>query len=474
MMQTVYLPGDCSQEQFREVARQCLAQELCPDRVLFVEGKTGSLFEMTNSVEAPRITVPRLYQELLSKILCHTAEDRFALLYRLLWRIAHGERQVLERFSDPDVRQAMLYARAVQRDAYRMRAFVRFSEKEIDDRTLFVAWFEPQFRVLSLSAPFFIDRFTNMDWLIATPHGTMAWRDGELSFGPPGPRPREDGDPVLDELWTTYYRVTFNPARLRVKAMVAQMPKRHWPTLPETAQMPDLVRMAKPLAEAMAARPPDTPPKFADSLARRPQPSRPEPGEPLEILRSQAEACTLCPLHGPATQTVFGEGPANAEIMFVGEQPGDQEDLAGRPFVGPAGQVFNRALAEVGIDRSSVYVTNAVKHFKFEPRGKRRLHSKPAAAEVHACRFWLDRELAHIQPKLIVALGATAALGVMGRAVAVTKERGRILEIGSLRVLVTVHPSYLLRLPDPERAKLEYEAFVQDLRLVSSWCQKAA
>ena len=186
-------------------------------------------------------------------------------------------------------------------------------------------------------------------------------------------------------------------------------------------------------------------------------------------MRREAEACTRCPLYGPATQLVFGEGPADAPIMFVGEQPGDQEDLAGRPFVGPAGQVFDRALAAAGIVRKDAYVTGAVKHFKFEPRGKRRIHSKPGRTEVVSCRHWLDRELAAVRPKLVVALGATAAFSLAGRPVAVTKERGSIRQLGDRAMLVTLHPSYILRLTDADAAARAYDELVSDLKLAKRW-----
>ncbi|WP_309084473.1 UdgX family uracil-DNA binding protein [Chelativorans sp.] len=475
-MLSVPLPEDCSAEDFREAARRCLAANLSPQQVMFACGDRPSLFEETGlEVEPARLNVPRSFVTLVSKVVCHSAEDRFALLYRLLWRLRGGERGLLESPADPDAMRAALYAKAVDKDVYRMHAYVRFAEREVDGKKLFVAWHEPQHRVLRLAAPFFVDRFSNMDWLIATPVGTAAWREGVLSFGPPAARPLRQGDEVLDELWKAYYRTTFNPARLRVKAMVAQMPKRHWATMPETSLIPEMVHAAGGRVDAMQERPPDTPPRFAAAVAARiaEPPRQPEEAAPLDAIAREVQACRLCPLHGPATQPVLGEGPPHASIMFVGEQPGDQEDLAGKPFVGPAGQVFDRALAEAGIARQKAYVTNAVKHFKFEPRGKRRVHMKPSAGEVTKCRFWLEREIAAVRPKLIVALGATAMLGLTGRTVAVTKERGRVLPFQGCSILVTVHPSYLLRLPDADLAALEYRRFVEDLRVAQPWCEAA-
>jgi DNA polymerase len=189
----------------------------------------------------------------------------------------------------------------------------------------------------------------------------------------------------------------------------------------------------------------------------------------LAELKQQALDCRNCHLWANATQTVFGEGPADAAILFVGEQPGDQEDLKGRPFVGPAGQLFDRALAEAGIDRGAVYVTNAVKHFKFEPRGKRRIHQKPDYKEVLACRPWLERELATVSAPTVVALGATAAQSLMGRTVTIGKERGRFQPYPPDRHLfVTVHPSYLLRVPDADAQAAEYRRFVAELRQIDA------
>jgi DNA polymerase len=195
----------------------------------------------------------------------------------------------------------------------------------------------------------------------------------------------------------------------------------------------------------------------------------------LAELHEQAMACRNCHLWANATQTVFGEGPADAQILFVGEQPGDQEDLRGRPFVGPAGQLFDRALAEAEIDRSSVYVTNAVKHFKFEPRGKRRIHQKPDSKEVLACKPWLEGELAAVHANIVVALGATAAQSLIGRTVTIGKERGRFQPYPPNRHLfVTVHPSYLLRVPDERMQATEYRRFVDELRMIAGGPKQAA
>lgn len=195
------------------------------------------------------------------------------------------------------------------------------------------------------------------------------------------------------------------------------------------------------------------------------RPARPPDTASLGALREAARRCTACHLYKRATQTVFGEGPKGATMMLVGEQPGDYEDVAGKPFVGPAGKIMDRALEEAGIDRSKVYVTNAVKHFKWEPRGKRRIHQKPNSREIAACRPWLEAELRVVKPKLVVAMGATAAQTIFGPSFRVTRERGKLLSSKlAPRVLATVHPSSLLRQPDEASREREYKLFVADLR----------
>jgi uracil-DNA glycosylase len=189
------------------------------------------------------------------------------------------------------------------------------------------------------------------------------------------------------------------------------------------------------------------------------------PNTTIAALAEEAAHCTRCHLYKHATQTIFGAGPSDGRIMMVGEQPGDQEDLAGAPFVGPAGKLLDRALVEAGIDRGEVYVTNAVKHFKFEPRGKRRIHKKPDRPEIEACKWWLEREIAVTKPELIVALGGTAGQALFGRAVKVLSERGRVSQDPrGFRVLMTIHPSMILRLPDAQSKEREFAAFVADLR----------
>jgi uracil-DNA glycosylase len=199
-----------------------------------------------------------------------------------------------------------------------------------------------------------------------------------------------------------------------------------------------------------------------------------DPEAALKLLAAEAKGCTRCDLYRNATQTVFGEGPADASLMLVGEQPGDQEDLVARPFVGPAGKVLDKALEAAGIDRRQVYVTNAVKHFKNEPRGKRRIHKKPDTSEIDICRWWLGNELDIIQPNVVVALGATAARALMHKALSINASRGRLIALeDEMKAVITVHPSYLLRLREERDKRREFDFLVKDLRLAADAARRS-
>ncbi|MEO7786672.1 MAG: UdgX family uracil-DNA binding protein, partial [Sphingomicrobium sp.] len=345
-------------------------------------------------------------------------------------------------------------AKEVRRDVHKMHAFVRFREIDEAGGTRFVAWFEPDYHIVRHTAGFFVRRFTTMRWSILTPEVCIHW-DGETLTESPGAT-RADapaGDPV-EETWKTYYASIFNPARVKIKAMTKEMPKKYWKNMPETALVAGLIAGAQGREAAMIEKSQAMPKSAASENVQL----------SWGALRGEAMACTRCDLHRCATQTVFGEGPLDARIIFVGEQPGDQEDLAGRPFVGPAGQLFDAALANAGIDRSTTYVTNAVKHFKFVLRGKKRIHSRPDIGEIDACRWWQEQERGLIRPAVTVALGATAARSLTGKTLTITRAREAPLTLADgSECWVTVHPSFLLRIPDEDRRHEERALFVRDL-----------
>jgi DNA polymerase len=401
-------------------------------------------------------------------VVLHADPGRFDLLYRLLWR-AQRQPEVLRDPLDADRLRAEEMARAVRRDMHKMTAFVRFRPIAGDDGSDWhVAWFEPFHHIVEATAPFFMRRFAQMRWAIVTPDRSVRWDGIELQHGPGGRR--EDAPPADagEALWLTYYRHIFNPARLKVKAMEREMPRKYWHNLPEAGLIGALVQQAATRTGHMV--------EAAPTLTRRRVvvPVRPvDEGDAeiksLAMLARATDRCRECPIGETATQSVFGEGPVGAALMVVGEQPGDQEDLQGRPFVGPAGKLFDRAVAQLGWQREKLYVSNAVKHFKYELRGQRRIHKTPSQREAEACLHWLESEMEFVNPRALVALGGTAARSLLQRPVAVLKERGQWhTDPHGRPVLVTLHPSALLR-GDPAEREEAWQAWLADLRLAGDY-----
>ncbi len=462
----VWLGDEADLDGFRRHARECLKDGIEPSQVewrVATRAEAELFGNMPNSDEPTAahesttlVKVPAFFVPLSEHAALHADPGRFGLLYRLLWRLA-DDNALRHNPLDADRQQAEHMARSVRRDMHKMTAFVRFrplagaygeAEREGIQH---VAWFEPEHHIVEATAPFFARRFAQMHWAILTPERSVHW-DGEgLTFGPGANRGDAPPADAAEQLWLTYYASIFNPARLKLAMMQKEMPRRYWKNLPEAALIRPLTAGAAQREHTMIEQ------SAAESLRRRPAASkalavvrRPivvhAPGS-LAELRSMTERCRECPIGAHATQVVNGEGNESAPLMLVGEQPGDREDLRGRPFVGPAGQLLNRALEQLGWPRDRLYLTNAVKHFKFELRGKRRIHKTPAQQEAAACLHWLEREIALVKPDAAIALGATAARALLGRAVPVVKERGQwFTREDGLRVLITLHPSALLRM----------------------------
>ncbi len=466
---------------WRDAARELIGAGATPTNVVWqVAGEDGELFGVHGAPPLPAgagasmFSVPKPFIDLAKAVVCHSEPQRFALLYAMLWKLK-GNRRALEDRADPLVDRLARLAKEVRRDAHKMHAFVRFREVAEGDLTRFVAFFEPEHHIVRREAGFFVRRFANMRWSILTPELSIHWDGQTLTEGPGATRAdAPDGDP-LEETWRTYYASIFNPARLKTRAMLKEMPKKYWRNMPETSLVAPLIAGARARELEMIERSAAKDGLEAAVAAER----RLEPGGNLraswEALLAEARQCTRCDLYKCGTQTVFGEGPLDPRIFFVGEQPGDQEDLAGRPFVGPAGQLFDASLEKAGIDRSQTYVTNAVKHFKFVARGKKRIHSKPDAGEIEACRWWQEQERALIRPLLTVALGATAARSLTGRTVTISRARVAplILADGS-ECWVTVHPSFLLRIPEENRRAEERARFVEDLKRIRARSEELA
>ena len=430
---------------FRRACRQLWAEQVAPDHVSWhcADDAEGDLFETDPQAgplaaaaaePVPPVNAPAAFLPLSESVVLHRDPDRFGLLYRLLWRF-QVEPGLRADPLDPDWLRADEMAQAVRRDMHRMKTCVRF--RTIADETggapLHVAWFEPEHHIVEATAPFFARRFTAMCWAILTPERSVCWDGERLVLGPGARREQAPPADAGEKLWLTCYESIFNPARLKLGAMHKEMPKRR----PATEPQPTPGGVETPGGDSPRS---------------------------LPALREALERCRECPIGEHATQAVPGEGPKHARLMFVGEQPGDQEDLQGRPFVGPAGMLLARALEQLGVPRDKVYITNAVKHFKFEWRGQRRIHKTPAQQEAAACLHWLESEIELVDPGALVALGATAARQLMGTAVAVTRERGRWLERSDGRkVLIALHPSALLRMEPADKAAA-YAAWVADLR----------
>ena len=454
---------------FRRVARSLLWANVRPHAVTWatVDGQC-SLFESTRAEPilaeqaepevaartAEPIRIPRRLVALLEEAACHCEPTRWGVLYRLLWRVVcGGEPQLLANPADPEVHQVQAWAHAVSHEVHKMHAFVRFRRCDGDPESYYVAWFEPRHDILRRAAPFFVERFAAMCWMIVTPRDAARWDRVSLEFAAgPHARPQLAAD-TSEALWRTYYARIFNPARLNTGLMRKEVPRRYWHNLPEMRNVEALVREAPQRVTTMQS-----------SMTVQPRWSERMPLPQLPAAEG-LHACTRCPLWQRATQAVSGEGPAHAAIMLVGEQPGDEEDLQGKPFVGPAGKVLDRALQSVGLVRGELYLTNAVKHFKWEPRGKRRIHKTPAQQETEACRPWLEAEIHRIRPRVIVALGSTAAHALTHTKLGIAASRGLSLQAYGARLVVTYHPSAVLR---NDADAPYFEALCADLRQARS------
>lgn len=479
---------------WRNHARALVQAGISPDQVLWNEpGGSGDLFAAVGQKppvapeNAPPVRASKAFLDQARMAICHSDPARFAVLYRLLWRLQRNGK-ALEDKADPDVARLADLTRAVRRDIHKMRAFVRFRQivevpETADEESLeinqvrsdspgnpsateplpdaaalseiahrYVAWFEPDHHILRTNARFFVRRFANMRWSILTPRGAMHWDGQSLVEGPPAKKEDAPEDDAVEDLWRSYYSSTFNPARLKIGAMMKEMPRKYWKNMPETALISELIAGAQARSAAMVS---------AGETAVEARP------DSLAAAASAISQCRRCPISALGTRAVPGEGPLEAKLMIVGEQPGDQEDVKGRPFVGPAGQLLDQYLQQAGIARESAYLTNAVKHFKFEQRGKLRLHQSPSAKEIDSCRWWLESELELVQPKLILALGASAARGLLGKTVNLARMRGAAMAIEAGRELwITAHPSYLLRLGGAAREEQD-QLFAQDLAAVA-------
>jgi DNA polymerase len=464
--------------EWREVARAAVAKRIPPEAIDFYDATvtaTAELFsteqdcstELTRDVPNASPHVPKSFPGKATVAAYHRDPQRWNLLYRLLWRL-QTERELMKVQVDADVNALLRLEQQVRRDEHKMHAFVRFRRVEDHDgQERFIAWYEPQHRILKLAATFFAERFSVMRWSILTPDGSVSWEPSvkQLQYGPPVPREHAPSSDELEELWKSYYASIFNPARLNPGTMRGHMPVRYWGNLPEIELLPQLMATAVKRVEGMVA-----------AQAGKPSAAPFVPAKhTLPVIREALPTCKGCDLYKHATHVVPGRGAGHAPLMLVGEQPGDQEDLQGLPFVGPAGGVLRKALAEAGIADSDVFMTNAVKHFKFVQRGKLRLHQNPRMSEITACKPWLLAELDAVKPKLVLCLGASAAKSLLGGTFGLMRDRGKVLPTPfAEHVMATVHPSAVLRAPDEAMRHTLYEHLRNDLLTAYRFAMKAA
>ena len=465
-MQTVVFSPDF--ESWRKVARPYLEADILPQDIIWSE-ENHPQSELFLSSESKPVSSKDTRRILISAEVIKKAktasfnrdQKKWALFYRIFYRMSHGEPKLPSFFTDSDVQLLESMAHSVRKDLHKMHAFVRFRETQDESgEKRFVAWYRPDHPLLKLGAPFFERRFPAMNWSIFTEDESAHWDQKKLTFGPGISQSQCPNPDDVEALWKTYYAATFNPARIKLKTMQKEMPTRYWKTLPETEQIPKL------LADA-----PERLKTFYENQPENTSQWLPKTQADLPNLKIAASQCQACPLHKDATQTVFGEGPVDSQIVLVGEQPGDQEDRQGHPFVGPAGKLLNDALQMAGIDRTKVYVTNAVKHFKWKPvpGSKFRLHQKPSSQEISACNPWLKAELDLLRPKIVVCLGVTAAQAIFGKVVTLKELRGTIHSTARCsQTLVTIHPSAILRMPTQDAKDSEFNSLVRDLKKARS------
>ena len=451
-------------DEWRAAARELIARKVPPADVAWhAQTDGGDLFSTApeaTDASAPMLRLPRQLVELLQAAACFNVHDRWAFLYQVLWRWQLGQHDVISP-ADADGARLHAMAKAVRREEHDMHAYVRFRERaESDGAPRFVAWFEPTHEVLPQVARHFARRMGSTSWMIATPAASMLWDGTTLHAGPALLRGAADIDDAGEALWLTYYRSIFNPARVNADLLHSHIPARFWKNLPEGAIVPAMVSGA-----ANGERRTGQTASVGQRGGAAMIPITAERAQPARELPTTLDQCRRCELWKSATQAVPGTGPEQARIMLVGEQPGDQEDLAGLPFVGPAGALLEQAMQEAGMARDSIYLTNAVKHFKWEPRGKRRLHKTPAQREILACHGWLDEEIRRVQPQVIVALGGTALKSLLqDGAASMTPLLGTPIEHEGRWLVTVYHPSYVLRAPDAASRRQAYKVIVDGLR----------
>ena len=451
----IIVPLKRNWDDWRSKARELLAQKIPPQDVHWkvdeFEFAFGEEFVHRNTPNT--IQLPKDFIEMAYTVSLFRDDSTWELLYRVAWRILHENRQLMKIQLDPDVRELMARQKSVGRDLHKMHAFVRFREiKQPEGESVYMAWHRPDHRILRLAAPFFKDRFNGMKWVIMTEDESMSWDKKQLVFLP-GVLQHELPADEKEDLWKTYYSSIFNPARVKVGMMKKEMAVRYWGTLPEAQLITSLIDQAPArVNEFYQSQAPLAPIRKIETL------------DEIKVALKECAACGIC---SASSGPVAGIGPKDASLAFIGEQPGNEEDLKGEPFIGPAGKELMAAFHKVGIKREEVYLSNAVKGFKWIKGYVDRQHKNPYSKEISACRPWLQNELNIVKPKILVCLGRTAAQSVLGKMIKLEDERGRFFSTPfSDRTIVLPHPASLLRMENAEDQELARARFLQEMQMI--------
>lgn len=424
---------------FRKTASSYLRQGISPQ---MLEWKEINFLLPLQMKEEPVLlntfSIDKKTLRLFETASMYRADDIWELMYRVLFKIMQHGTRYIENFADAEVIELRRRIKEISRDIHKMHAFVRFQKMELSENKeeYFVAWHNPKHKILKAGASFFQKRFGSMCWTICTPDLSATWNREKLTFHEGvKANPFTDIQDGVESWWLEYYRSIFNPARIKIKAMKNEMPVHYWQSLPESKIITQLIEEAPERVARMQE-------------AAVPKATTINPNS-LDELRELCTHCTSCPIACLGGKAVFGEGNPHASIVVVGEQPGDEEDKVGKPFVGPSGKFLDECLLQAEIERSQIYITNAVKHFKWEARGKQRLHKNPSGLEILACKPWVEAELNHVQPNVIVCLGESAALSMLGIKRSI-RECYREVFYGpnEIPTVVTYHPAYYLRCMD--------------------------
>lgn len=429
-------------EEWRNFARTCCLANIRPEEINWHNQELQHSLFTDNFISAQldgHLKVSPTFINFAKTISYHSSSKRWNMLYEALWRITHSEKHLLALSTDPLVQALNQMHNAVKRDAHKAKAFIRFKELQQDDNYRYVAWHEPDHRILKIIGPFFARRYSDMIWSVFTPEESMHWDLKALRFAEGSSKDKIERQDEIDELWKDYYRATFNPARIKIKAMKKEMPVRYWKNLPETSTITNLLMEAPARVEKML--------KHTEGWHKSASDFIPDSHD-IDLLRTAAKKCEGCPLYVTGTQTVFGEGLQNAKLMLVGEQPDDEDDRLGRPFTGATGKILDQALNQVALERKDLYLTHAVKHFEFSIINGSRQNITPNLRKIIDCNQWLQAEIKTLAPKVIVTLGVVSGRAFFGPSFSLKESMGKVQLLGEITVISTIHPSSVLRTND--------------------------